>query len=120
MDSPARHFPQNLRHLIEVRDGGLCRTPWCGAPIRHHDHITPDTAGGPTTATNGQGLCERCNYVKEALGWHSRPRPGPRHTVLVNTPTGHTHTSTAPPLPGTSARRRPRADIHFTDLVLSA
>ncbi|MDQ6755169.1 MAG: hypothetical protein M3017_17645, partial [Actinomycetota bacterium] len=49
-----------------------------------------------------QGLCERCNQAKEAPGWSSRPRPGPRHTVETRTPTGHTYRSTAPPLPGTT------------------
>jgi hypothetical protein len=120
MDSQAQHFPTGLARFIDIRDGDLCRTPWCGAPIRHHDHVVPRHADGPTTATNGQGLCERCNYAKEAPGWHSRPRPGPRHTVVVTTPTGHTHTSTAPPLPGTPTRRLTRMDIAFTDLVLSA
>ncbi|MDQ6752497.1 MAG: hypothetical protein M3017_03565, partial [Actinomycetota bacterium] len=48
------------------------------------------------------GLCERCNQAKEAPGWSSRPRPGPRHTVETRTPTGHTYRSTAPPLPGTT------------------
>lgn len=122
MDSRARHFPKGLQELIRIRDGGMCRTPWCGAPIRHHHHITPKSAHGTTTATNGQGLCERCNYAKQALGWHSRPRPGPRHTVVVTTPTGHTHASTAPPLPGTPSApkpERPRVDLVFTDLTLT-
>ena len=123
MDSQSRHFPKGLRHLLEVRDGNLCRTPWCGAPLRHHDHVVPRHAEGPTTAANGQGLCERCNYAKEALGWHSRPRPGPRHTVEITTPTGHTHTSTAPPLPGTPRRapgRSLRVDLYFDTRVLAA
>jgi hypothetical protein len=120
MDSKARHFPHSLRRLIEVRDGGTCRTPWCGAPIRHHDHVVPRHADGPTAATNGQGLCERCNYAKEALGWHSRPRPGPRHTVVVTTPTGLTHTTTAPPLPGTARRPRSRMEIYLSALILAA
>jgi hypothetical protein len=37
----------------------------------------------------------------------------------VTTPTGHTHTSTAPPLPGTPQRRLTRLDIAFTDLILT-
>ena len=127
MDSSAQRFPSGLGRFIEVRDGGLCRTPWCGAPIRHHDHVVPRHAQGPTSRANGQGLCERCNYAKEALGWHSRPRPGPRHTVVVTTPTGHTYTSTAPGPPGasavaapTDARQRPRVDILFGPVVLAA
>jgi hypothetical protein len=62
---------------------------------------------GPTSAGNGQGLCEACNYAKEAIGWQARPRPGPRHTVEVVTPTGHSYLSVAPRLPGS----RPRIDL---------
>ena len=55
----------------DVRDGGLCRTPGCNAPVRHYDHVVRASDGGPTSADNGQGLCERCNYVKETWGWSS-------------------------------------------------
>ena len=52
----------------------------------------------PTSALNGQGTCEACNYAKEALGWSARPRPGPHgeHVVETTTPTGHVYTSSAP------------------------
>ncbi|WP_231728529.1 HNH endonuclease [Arthrobacter sp. EPSL27] len=100
MDSRARLFPPGLRRFITARDD-TCRTPYCDAPIRHLDHIIPWHSGGPTTATNGAGLCEACNHTKETPGWTVRPRPGPRHTLQVTTPTGHTYHSTAPPLPGT-------------------
>ncbi|HEV7168192.1 MAG TPA: hypothetical protein VGN49_09505, partial [Micrococcaceae bacterium] len=39
--------------------------------------------------------------TKETPGWTAQPIPGPRHTTEIRTPTGHTYTSTAPPLPGT-------------------
>ena len=100
MDSRARIFPPGLRRLIQARDE-TCRTPYCDAPIRHLDHITPWHHGGETTNTNGAGLCEACNHTKETPGWTAIPRPGPRHTLELTTPTGHTYHSTAPPLPGT-------------------
>jgi hypothetical protein len=100
MDSRARLFPAGLRRLISARDD-LCRTPYCDAPIRHHDHIVPWHDEGPTAAANGAGLCEACNHTKEVPGWKARPRPGPRHSVQLTTPTGHSYHSTAPPLPGT-------------------
>ncbi|MEW1811356.1 DUF222 domain-containing protein [Pseudarthrobacter phenanthrenivorans] len=99
MDSTARLFPPNLKRFLQVRDD-TCRTPYCDAPIRHHDHITAWHNGGPTTTANGQGLCEACNHTKETPGWTTKPVPGPRHTVATTTPTGHTYHSTAPPLPG--------------------
>ncbi|WP_246167767.1 HNH endonuclease, partial [Arthrobacter citreus] len=123
MESKARAFPAGLARLIRTRDQ-TCRTPWCDAPIRHIDHIQPHAEGGPTSYTNGQGLCEACNQAKEAPGWSAAtirapgssaridaaeiaaaPRSAPhgpatRHTVRTTTPTGHTHISTAPSLPG--------------------
>jgi hypothetical protein len=114
MDSKTRLFPPGLKRFLQVRDG-TCRTPYCDAPIRHYDHIVPWHNDGPTTSNNGQGLCEACNHTKEAPGWASKPVPGPRHTVELRTPTGHTYRSIAPPLPGaavtaaakaTSRRRR--------------
>lgn len=97
MDSRARLFPKALATLVRLRDQ-TCRTPWCDAPIRHTDHAEAAAAGGPTSGSNGNGLCEACNLAKEALGWQARPRPGPRHVVETTTPTGHTYRSTSPPL----------------------
>ena len=99
MDSRGRLFPPKLRRFIQIRDD-TCRTPYCDAPIRHHDHIVPWHAGGPTTLANGAGLCEACNHTKELPGWKAQPRPGLRHTIEITTPTGHTYRSTAPPLAG--------------------
>ena len=106
MDSRRRVFDGQLRRFLTVRDQA-CRTPWCDAPIRHADHVVPDRAGGPTSTTNGQGLCEACNHAKEAPGWAAttidpgpipaRPGAAP-HRVRTTTPTGHTYDSTAPPL----------------------
>ncbi|WP_395399301.1 HNH endonuclease [Arthrobacter sp. UC242_113] len=100
MDSRRRLFPAPLRRFIQIRDD-TCRTPYCDAPIRHHDHIIPWHNDGPTSLTNGAGLCEACNHTKELPGWKAKPRPGPRHTIEITTPTGHSYHSTAPPLPGT-------------------
>jgi hypothetical protein len=94
MDSRAELFQGRLAEFIRLRDR-ICRTPGCGAPIRHVDHIVPRARGGPTTADNGQGLCEMCNYAKEADGWTARTVPGPRHTVEISTPTGHIYRSVA-------------------------
>jgi hypothetical protein len=106
MDSRARLFPAGLKRFLQVRDD-TCRTPYCDAPIRHHDHILGWAEGGTTTAENGQGLCEACNHTKETPGRLAKPLrlPGLRHTVQTRTPTGHTYHSTAPPLPGTVLNR---------------
>ena len=106
MESRARIFPKGLAAFIGLRDQ-TCRTPYCDAPIRHTDHATPARAHGPTSARNGLGECEACNYAKEAPGWRVRTdEHNGRHTADFTTPTGATYRSTAPPLPGPPVRRR--------------
>ncbi len=99
MDSRRRLAPAGLKAFVADRDH-LCRTPWCGAPLRHVDHVVSHRRAGPTNATNLQGLCEYCNHAKEALGWAARPRPGPAHVTQITTPTGHVYLSDTPVLPG--------------------
>jgi len=129
MESKRRLFPAGLRRYLVTRDG-VCRTPWCDAPIRHADHVTPHSRGGPTTADNGQGLCVACNLTKDLPGWSSRlVDPGPTrgsshpHAVEISTPTGHRYVSVAPPLlPGhlepdthRAARRLSPVETWFTE-----
>ncbi|MGM0929735.1 MAG: DUF222 domain-containing protein [Actinomycetota bacterium] len=113
MDSKARKFPDGIRRMVMARDA-FCTGPWCDAQIRHIDHIVAWSDGGPTTLANGQGLCERCNHAKEADGWSAKPVHGPRHAVETTTPTGHTYTSSAPPLPGTPFHESPDQAVPAT------
>src|SRR5271155_1343825 len=100
MESRSRLFPRGLAAFIALRDQ-RCRTPYCDAPIRHRDHAQPWAAGGATNASNGLGLCERCNYVKDVAGWHVQPSVDEtyRHTAEFTIPTGAQYRSGAPPLP---------------------
>jgi Domain of unknown function (DUF222)/HNH endonuclease len=100
MESTKRCFPKPLRSFVQFRDRH-CRTPYCNAPIRHTDHITPATRGGPTSVVNGQGTCQTCNYTKQAPGWHTRliDTPAGSHEVETTTPTGHHYRSRAPDPP---------------------
>lgn len=102
MDSRRRLAPAGLAGLVTARDQGLCRTPWCGAPLRTIDHAEEHRLGGATSELNHQGLCERCNLAKQAPGWTARAVSSPwaRHTVVTTTPTGHQHRSRAPARPG--------------------
>lgn len=112
MESRARRFPKGLATFIALRDDA-CRTPYCDAPIRHTDHALPDARGGPTSARNGEGTCEACNYAKEAPGWRVRTATESGcHTAEFTTPTGATYTSTAPPLPG-----RTRVNVRPMDVA---
>ena len=101
-DPSKRCFDGWLAHLIRLRDQ-TCRTPFCGAPIRHIDHSTRHSEGGPTSYTNGRGACERCNYTREMPGWQIQVidagllnKP---HTMIITTPTGHNYLSRAPDPP---------------------
>ncbi|MER7559590.1 DUF222 domain-containing protein [Nocardioides sp. NPDC126508] len=94
MESRSRKAPDGLAEFITTRDGGICRTVGCDAPIRNIDHIQRHTDGGITSAQNLQGLCERCNQAKEAIGWQARP--GPDGSITTITPTGHTYVSPPP------------------------
>jgi hypothetical protein len=101
MESRSRLFPKGLAMFIGLRDQ-TCRTPYCDAPIRHRDHARPRHRDGPTSADNGLGECERCNYAKESPGWRVTAGSDETgvHTADFLTPTKHRYRSTAPPLPG--------------------
>jgi hypothetical protein len=108
IDTRRRRFDGALARLIRWRDQ-VCTDAYCGAPIRHLDHTRPHRNGGPTTATNGAGLCERGNYTKDMPGWHRRTRTNPadgQRRVETTTPTGHTYTSTPPPALGPGGNHR--------------
>lgn len=112
LESRSRLFPKSLADFIGLRDQ-RCRTPYCDAPIRHRDHAEPHRRGGATSADNGLGLCERCNYLKESAGWQVRVEaaPGQRQIAEFVTSTGAHHHSTAPPMPGT--RRSPMTEVEI-------
>ena len=105
MDSARRCFAGQLRRFLIIRDR-TCRTPWCEAPIRHVDHSMRHADGGETSASQGQGLCEACNYAKEAPGWASRAHPD--GSVETTTPTRHRYLSRRPPPLGRPPRRSSR------------
>lgn len=110
-DSRSRLFPRSLARFIRLRDR-VCRTPWCDAPVRHLDHPVPRADDGPTSEVNGQGLCEACNYAKEAPGWWARPSPGTDgHEIETTLPTGHRYRSRPPPIVATVRRTPIRIDF---------
>lgn len=98
MTSRQRLHPDSLGEFLALRGHRICATPWCDAPIRHHDHVVPADRDGPTSADNGQGLCEACNHAKQAPGWEQSvvSHPDERHQVETVTPTGHRYAATAP------------------------
>lgn len=103
MDSRRRAFTGRLRRLLVLRDQ-TCRMPWCEAPVRHADHVQRHASGGPTELGNGAGLCESCNYLKEAPGWRADIIRTPGTVIEITTPTGHRYRAQAPPAPGHQSR----------------
>lgn len=106
MESTSRRFDGLLAEFLDLRDDGLCRTTGCNARIRHHDHVIRAADHGRTAAANGQGLCERCNYVKESPGWTCWVAdPGDAGLHEVHGVTEHLRIlrSTSPPVPGGGA-----------------
>lgn len=108
-DPRRRVFTGALRDFLVARDQ-VCRTPWCEAPVRHADHVLPFARGGETAEHNGEGLCEACNYAKEAPGWLHEvvDTDDGRALVRITTPTGQTYESLAPPLLPTLGLRTAR------------
>lgn len=83
-DPRRRAFTGALRAFLVARDR-TCRNAWCGAPVRHIDHITRHADGGLTEEANGRGLCARCNLAREH----------PRHLI----PSARTYRPPPPLLP---------------------
>jgi hypothetical protein len=80
-ESRRRTFTPGQRRFLQLHDQ-WCRTPSCGAPIRHADHITPHEAGRPTHLHNGRGTCETCTFTDQSPGWHSHAL----HALHATTP----------------------------------
>ena len=110
MDATGRTFRGSLARFVRLRDR-VCRTPWCDAPIRHVDHPRRHADEGPTAADNAQGLCEACNYAKDAPGW--RARPGPDGGVVTTSPTGHSIATRPPPVARIRDRDIPPLTIDY-------
>lgn len=65
IESRARAFPPALARFLSWSHL-TCRAPYCDAPIRQNDHITPYAAGGATSVDNGNGLCGIDTQKEEA------------------------------------------------------
>ncbi|MGI8761476.1 MAG: hypothetical protein ACR2LF_09355 [Jatrophihabitantaceae bacterium] len=78
--------------------------------------MTPADEGGPTSAADGQGLCEACNYAKQADGWTQRLVAA---EIITTTPTGHRYRSSPPRPPGWRPPRSP-VELQFHRLLVAA
>ncbi len=103
METQGRFFTPAMGEFVRLRDQ-RCITPFCGALIRHIDHLMSVANGGLTSLTNAGGRCEACNQAKEAPGWTVTRMPD--GSISVTMPTGHdtqaftrSHAPGAEPLP---------------------
>ena len=79
-DPTRRRFDGWLGKLITLRDQ-TCREPYCTAPIRHLDHVTPYRDGGLTTYSNGRGALRTTQlHPRNArLAARTPQQPTPHH-----------------------------------------
>jgi len=62
---PRGEIPDDVKHLVLVRDGGRCRS--CGSNSElQFDHVIPFSVGGASNVDNLQILCGPCNRRKGA------------------------------------------------------
>ncbi|WP_229054684.1 HNH endonuclease signature motif containing protein [Aeromicrobium sp. Leaf350] len=94
LDTRRRCFTGLLAKWIHTRDHHRCRQPSCECRSREVDHIQAHSRGGPTTQTNGQGVCKLSHQVKELPGWNVRAHTDGQ--IEWTTPTGHQYVSPAP------------------------
>ena len=75
---------------------------------------------GPPARSTGLGMCEACNYTKEAPGWvvTTEIDETGRHTAEFTTPTGAHYHSIAPPAPGTPATAMTEIEVYLNGELL--
>ena len=101
MESTSRRFDGALGEFLVIRDQ-VCRTPWCGAPVRHGDHVVagrgrrPDGGGqrgGPVRGLQpgqgGAGLAGLARRARAGRASRSRPSPRPVTATEVTLPIRH-------------------------------
>ncbi len=106
---PGAGSPTGLRRLIQTRDR-TCRTPWCGAPIRHTDHVIPVAQGGADVRGERARAVRGLQLHQTSPRLAATPAPGPqgpatgsRSPPPPDTPTPATHhPSHAPEHPATT------------------
>jgi hypothetical protein len=100
--------------------------PLVRGPDPAHRPRHPAAQGGTTSAANGQGLCEACNYTKQAPGLDRQTRTrtgqGPARRWRSPPPPDTATPATHPPLPGARPPGDDRSLIeeHFRRLIHAA
>ena len=82
-----------LADFVRCRDL-TCRWPGCDRPAGDCDldHTIPHADGGPTHASNLKCYCRTHHLVKTFWGWRDTQLPD--GTLILTSPSGHTHVTT--------------------------
>ena len=89
-----RYTPSKaLADFVRCRDL-TCRWPGCDHPAHDCDidHTIPYSEGGPTHAANLKCYCRTHHLVKTFYNWREQQLPD--GTLVLTSPTGHTHVTT--------------------------
>ena len=110
MDSPARCFPTRPGLFLDLRDQ-TCRTPWCDAPIRHHDHPTrPRQPVDPPPPSTAKASARPATTPNKPPAGQPDPSPPTRHQQPPHHSDHHPHRTHHPIPRPTTTRPRPRPD----------
>jgi hypothetical protein len=91
-----RTIPRWLRRRVVAREGGCCRWPGCGRPIRHVHHVQWWTRGGRTDSANLMGVCWHHHHLLHEGGWTATGNADSE--ICLRSPAGRTVHSRAGPL----------------------
>ncbi len=108
LSTKQRFVTAGLADYLALRDQGLCRTPWCDAPARQADHITPPPTGARRPTTTPRASARRAI-------WRSKPPDGPNGWSANQAYAGVAIPSRRPPRPGTDIDLRHRRHPHQHD-----
>jgi hypothetical protein len=106
IDSKQRFYRGELRDLIFTKDP-VCVVPGCDRPATQADHAIRHADGGPTSASNGLGVCTRHNLAHEQPGHRLEFDSEDRNEILWRTLSRKVYKLLHPPALGPGAQREP-------------
>jgi hypothetical protein len=106
IDSKQRFSRGELRDLIFTKDP-VCVVPGCDRPATQADHAIRHADGGPTSASNGLGVCTRHNLAHEQPGHRLEFDSEDRNEILWRTLSRKVYKLLHPPALGPGAQREP-------------
>lgn len=95
-----RTVPERTRRLVEHRDGGHCRIPWCQHTRGLHiHHLVTWAHGGPTDTANLITVCRHCHDTIHRGDLHVTGHADQPHGLHYHNRSGRPITYTTTPQP---------------------